>query len=100
MQVDCRSGQQDFRDRQGKVWLSADGTTWSRVADDEIFDGVALRRVTAFDDGLVALGTQGRKLVSFHSPDGRTWTRTTIDRVGTTGTGSVIPMSPFISPRG
>ena len=70
-----------LRDHQGKVWLSADGATWSRVADDEVFDGVALRRVTAFDDGVVALGTQGRKLVSFYSPDGATWTRTTIDRV-------------------
>ncbi len=70
-----------LRERQGKAWLSDDGTTWSRVADDQVFDGVALRRVATFDDGIVALGTQGRKLVGLHSPDGATWTKTTIDRV-------------------
>ena len=71
-----------LRERQGKVWLSDDGMTWSRVADDAVFDGVALRRVATFDGGIVALGTQGRKLVGLHSPDGTTWTKTDIDRVG------------------
>ena len=66
----------------GKVWSSPDGTTWSRLEDDEIFDGAVLRRVEAFDGGVVALGTQGRKLVGWHSPDGIEWARTTIDKVG------------------
>lgn len=65
---------------QAKIWLSSDGATWSKVPDDKKFDGVALRRVTASEDGIVALGTQGRKLVGLHSPDGTTWTKTTIDR--------------------
>lgn len=58
-----------------KIWLSDDGSTWSRVPDEDKFDGVALKRVTAFGDGIVALGTQGRKLVSLYSPDGVSWTK-------------------------
>lgn len=70
-----------FKKPEGKIWLSADGSSWDRVAKDKMFDGVALRRVTDFDGGIVALGTQGRKLVGFHSPDGVKWKKTTIDTV-------------------
>lgn len=66
---------------KGKVWLSSDGTSWSRVSQGQRFEGVGLRRVTTFDGGIVALGTQGRKLVALHSPDGQTWTKSTVDRV-------------------
>ena len=69
------------RKPEAKIWLSTDGTTWQKVKDTPKFKGVALRRVTSFGDGIVALGTQGRKLVSFHSPDGTTWEKTTIDKV-------------------
>lgn len=65
----------------GKIWLSPDGVSWSRVSEGKLFDGVGLRRVTTFGDGIVALGTQGRRLVALHSPDGRTWTKSTVDRV-------------------
>jgi hypothetical protein len=66
----------------GKVWTSPDGTTWSRIEDDAIFEGAILRRVTPFGDGVVVLGNQGRKLVSWYSPDGATWQKTTVDKVG------------------
>ncbi len=65
---------------EAKIWLSADGATWSKVQDGKKFDGVALRRVTTSEDGIVALGTQGRKLVGLSSPDGTSWKKTTIDR--------------------
>lgn len=64
-----------------RIWLSTDGATWSKVKDKDVFDRVALRRVTSYGDGIVALGTQGRKLVAFHSTDGTTWKKTTIDKV-------------------
>jgi hypothetical protein len=71
------------RDRQpqGKAWTSADGSTWQRVPDDQVFDGAVLRSAAAFDGGVVALGTEGRKLLGWYSPDGVTWQRTTIDTV-------------------
>lgn len=65
----------------GKIWLSPDGSSWSSVSNGKIFDGVALRRVTAFEDGVVALGTEGRKLVALYSADGSKWKKSTIDRV-------------------
>lgn len=65
---------------QAKVWISSDGATWSKVPASKKLDGVALRRVTASEDGIVALGTQGRKLVGLHSPDGSSWQKTIIDK--------------------
>lgn len=70
------------REPIGKVWTSPDGTNWTRLEDDDIFDGAVVRRVEAFDGGVVALGTEGRKLVAWHSPDGMAWEKTTIDKVG------------------
>lgn len=66
---------------EGKVWLSEDGSRWSRVKDDKVFDGAVLRRAAAFEDGLVALGTKGRKLMGWHSADGENWKRKTVDSV-------------------
>jgi hypothetical protein len=65
----------------GQVWLSPDGSKWTRVQDDA-FDGAIILRVTAFGDGLVALGTKGRKLVGWYSPDGDSWKKSTIDKAG------------------
>jgi hypothetical protein len=70
------------RDPIGKVWTSPDGTNWTRLKDDKIFDGAVIRRVEAFDGGVVALGTEGRRLVAWHSPDGTTWQKSTLDKVG------------------
>lgn len=67
-----------FKKPTAKIWLSADGDSWSGVPKADGFDGVALRRVTGFGDGIVALGTQGRKLVSLYSPDGASWTKSTV----------------------
>ena len=68
------------REPDGKVWTSTDGTTWQRV-DDTALDGAVLRRAAAFEDGVVALGTKGRRLLGWYSPDGVAWQRTTIDTV-------------------
>ncbi len=66
---------------EARIWLSTDGATWSKVKDSDVFDRVVLRRVTSFEDGIVALGTQGRRLVSLHSTDGATWSKSVIDKV-------------------
>ncbi len=52
------------------------------IEDDAIFEGAILRRVTPFGDGVVVLGNQGHKLVGWYSPDGATWQKTTVDKVG------------------
>ena len=65
---------------KARIWLSADGTGWSKVKDSDVFDKVSLKRVTASDDGIVALGTQGRKLVALRSADGETWRKSTVDK--------------------
>jgi hypothetical protein len=51
------------------------------VPDDKVFDGAVLRSAAASDRAVVALGTKGRKLLGWYSPDGETWQRTTIDTV-------------------
>lgn len=63
-----------------KIWLSPDGSSWSSVKAGDILDGVALMRVAPYDGGVVALGTQGRKLVALRSADGETWKKTTVDK--------------------
>jgi hypothetical protein len=68
------------RKPRARIWLSEDGVDWPSVQGGKAFDGVALRRVATFDGGIVALGSQGRKLVGFHSPDGVSWKKRTIDR--------------------
>lgn len=69
------------RQPQGKVWTSADGSSWQRVPDSKVFDGAVLRSAAATADAVVALGTKGRKLLGWYSPDGQSWQRTTIDTV-------------------
>ena len=66
---------------EGKVWLSADGSSWQRVPEAKAFEGAVIRRASDFEDGVVALGTKGRKLLGWYSPDGQSWQKTTIDTV-------------------
>ena len=63
-----------------KSWTSADGRRWTRQDGGDGFAGAMMLRVEGFGDGVVALGTQGRRLVGWHSPDGAEWFRYSIDR--------------------
>ena len=58
------------------VWLSLDGSSWERVADDGALGGAgaqALHGVTAGDGGLTAVGVDGASAAAWSSTDGRTW---------------------------
>ncbi len=58
----------------GFIWFSADGVTWSYV-DDPIFDDLdELRDVITVEDGLIAVGSDGRgEAVILVSADGLVW---------------------------
>jgi hypothetical protein len=67
----------------GVVWLSADGTTWTRPPR-EAFAGAALNGVVEVDDELIVVGTIGGRevpnlAVAWRSADGVTWERFEID---------------------
>jgi hypothetical protein len=68
-------------ERHARFWRSADGITWSPVADDPVaFANAEVRSVTAFGDGFVAVGIVGTVqehtgAVGWVSPDGVAWTR-------------------------
>ena len=88
--------EQSGRDQNGVVWTSADGFTWSRVANHEaVFGGEGrqgMSSVTAGGPGLVAVGfddpggdTHG---AVWTSHDGTTWSRVPHDEVVFGGEGS------------
>ena len=72
-----------WRDRDAAVWISDDGLTWARVADDEnTFSGDGHQDMTAVAAGVfgfVAVGTYGEAVAVWTSLDGLTWTRVPYD---------------------
>jgi hypothetical protein len=68
-------------DRDAAVWVSPDGTSWSRVPHDEsLFGGqdrVAMYDITVGGPGLVAVGGGDRGAVVWTSDDGLVWVRVT-----------------------
>jgi hypothetical protein len=60
------------------VWTSRDGTSWERVPRDRaVFAGASIGAITAWRDGLVALGARIPDAVGLQwtSRDGRAWVR-------------------------
>lgn len=55
------------------VWISRDGTTWSRVPDIPSFAKAGIAGITRRGDELVAVGTTGQGFSAWTSTDGRTW---------------------------
>lgn len=78
-------GPWDHGDNHAAVWTSVDGTTWSRIPNDDALLGdggnpAPMLSVAAGGPGLVAVGsdflTAGRaRTPVWTSPDGITWTR-------------------------
>jgi hypothetical protein len=70
-------------DWDAAVWVSPDGTSWSRVPHDEsLFGGqgrVAMYDITVGGPGLVAVGGGDRGAVVWTSDDGLVWVRVTHD---------------------
>jgi hypothetical protein len=65
------------------VWTSRDGTLWERVPRDRaVFGGTGISAITAWRDGLVAIGARIPDAVPLQwtSRDGRTWMRERADR--------------------
>jgi hypothetical protein len=82
--------------RDGLIWFSADGETWTAVGAPGAFDGVELLDVAPGPHGFVALGvgTLGAAVerphaVFFRSPDGRSWERL----IGVPGSEDTFPES-------
>jgi len=76
----------------GAVWVSPDGTDWSRVADPEgVLGGPGsqvLEAVVAGGPGLVAFGVEEyADQVVWSSPDGMTWARETPGSIVSRGPG-------------
>jgi hypothetical protein len=67
------------KDSDAVVWVSSDGTAWSRVPHDEsVFGGdglVAMYDVTVGGPGLVAVGGGSQGAVVWTSGDGLVWVR-------------------------
>jgi hypothetical protein len=60
------------------VWTSRDGTSWERVPRDRaVFAGAGISAITAWRDGLIALGARIPDAVGLRwtSRDGRAWVR-------------------------
>ncbi len=67
-------------ERRARFWRSADGTSWTPVADDPGFGGAEVTAILAVTDGWLALGRLGTGQrttgsVAWRSPDGEHWTR-------------------------
>ncbi len=73
------------------LYWSADGVAWTPASTGASFDGVSVRAIGARGDGFVAVGStlpppsnvaggpDRTKAAAWWSPDGRTWTPSTID---------------------
>jgi hypothetical protein len=73
------------------VWVSPDGTTWSRIIDDEVLGGrfhEFMQSVVATDSGLIGVGGDGRDALVWTSADGTSWSR--VEPVGDEFTGFVM----------
>ena len=56
------------------VWISGDGTTWSRVDHDEVFNGAIITSIIRGGPGLIAVGSyEDGSVLSWTSSDGRSW---------------------------
>lgn len=69
------------------VWISDDGWTWAQIADDELrFEGGGWSEVVDLVSragGYAAIGADGSTGISaWTSPDGRIWTRRSVDAFG------------------
>ena len=79
------------------VWTSVDGTTWTRLPDnDAVFGGAEVGGVIAGGPGLIAVGshTPGRRAVVWTSPDGTTWSRVPYDE-SVFGDAAMLSVTPF-----
>ncbi len=63
-----------------KVWSSKDGLKWKKQKAGDAFKGASMIRATSFGEGVIVLGQDGRRLVSWHSPDGVDWVRKSVDK--------------------
>jgi hypothetical protein len=63
--------------RSAVVWISKDGTAWTRIDDPSFDGGVAASVATLPSGGLVAVGStlDRQAAIVWRSPDGRQWTR-------------------------
>lgn len=57
------------------VWTSADGLTWTRIADQQTFSRGAMTSVAHTSTGFVAVGSAGLNAAAWTSPDGLVWKR-------------------------
>jgi hypothetical protein len=82
------------------VWTSVDGTTWTRVPDnDAVFVGAEVGGVIAGGPGLIAVGSLNEAVV-WTSPDGIAWSQVPHDEAvfGSAGMNSVTPFgSGFVA---
>jgi len=65
------------------AWFSADGLTWSRVADRDLPQDAVLEAVASTSDGFMAVGSSVARdrAVVWQSPGGHTWTAAADDPV-------------------
>jgi hypothetical protein len=69
-QTDC-----GLAPRRAYVWTSADGSRWTRVADQGSFKGGGMNAVTWSSDGFVAVGDASGRAAVWTSADGSRWSR-------------------------
>ncbi len=64
--------------RDGAIWRSPDGLTWSRISDEAALGGPGDQRLTDAvlgQQGLVAVGVDGERASAWTSADGSAWSR-------------------------
>lgn len=72
----------------GVVWVSADGMSWDRIDDYDVFGGdefQVLWDVTAGPLGIIATGQDGVDAALWFSPDGYAWQKVFVHDLGTPG---------------
>ena len=88
---------------RGAVWTSTDGTDWQQVPHEAVGGGTryhALRAVTTWGSGLVAVGRYGGDPsfgwppVVWASPDGLAWEARVLEDLSRDGFGSIVAGGP------
>jgi len=75
------------------AWVSRDGDGWSRISVDSSARDGRLQAVSAWSDGILAVGGTAEGSAAWGSEDGRTWQR--LDSATVSGVPGLVAVGPY-----